>query len=414
MTPLQEIGKAAKKAAQTLSAASEQVKNTALENIALMLAENTEKILAENKKDLARAAESGMNESLIDRLTLTKERIEKIAEGVREVIALKDPIGELLEEINRPNGLIIKKIRVPLGVIGIIYESRPNVTVDAAILCLKCGNPVVLRGGKEAIHSNLALCAVMRAAIKKAGLPEDAVTVLSDTSRETAGELMRMNQYIDVLIPRGGASLIKTVCENATVPVIETGVGNCHTYIDSRCDTEMALRIVVNAKCQRPSVCNAMETLLIHADMADSLLPKIGQAMENHHTEIRGCEKTRSILQNATAATEEDYATEYNDYILTVKVVSSTEEAIAHIARYGSAHSEAIVTDIEENAALFLQLVDAAAVYHNAATRFTDGYEFGLGAEIGISTQKMHARGPMGLRELTSCKYLVLGTGQIR
>ena len=417
MATIREIGQKARAAAPQLAAAGTQKKNDALRAIAQALVAKSDFILAQNALDLARAKQNGMADSLVDRLALDDARIAGMAEGVLQVVALEDPIGQTLEKFVRPNGITVQKIRVPLGVIGIIYESRPNVTVDAAVLCLKCGNPVILRGGKEAIASNLALCSVMRDALEKVGLPVDVVTVLSDTSRETANEMMRLNGVIDVLIPRGGASLIRAVCDNATVPIIETGVGNCHVYVDESCDATMALNIVDNAKTQRPSVCNSMETLLIHEAVAPTLLPVIYQKLQEHQVEFRCDARGCAILQSAAnvlPATEDDYATEFNDYIMAVKVVDGVDEAIAHIARYGSMHSEAIVTGDTDIASRFLQQVDAAAVYHNASTRFTDGFEFGLGAEIGISTQKMHARGPMGLNELTSVKYLIFGTGQVR
>jgi glutamate-5-semialdehyde dehydrogenase len=361
------------------------------------------------------AVKSGMKKSMQDRLALTPARIDGIVDGVRQVAALPDPIGEAVSMVRRPNGLIIAQIRVPIGVIAMIYEARPNVTVDSAVLCLKSGNAAILRGGKEAFESNKALVDIMREAIAEAGLPADCVSLVQDTSRESATELMRLNRYVNLLIPRGGAGLIRSVVENATVPVIETGVGNCHVYVDDSADLDMAVSIVRNAKCSRPSVCNAMETLLVARSIAGRFLPMLKPALDEYSVELRGDEETQAILGSCVVpATEEDWATEYGDYILAVKVVSGIDEAMEHIARYGTGHSEAIVTSDYANSQRFLQEVDAAAVYVNASTRFTDGGEFGLGAEIGISTQKMHARGPMGLRELTSTKYIVYGSGQIR
>jgi glutamate-5-semialdehyde dehydrogenase len=412
---LEEMGQRAKAAGAQLAAAGTTQKNAALENIARDIVSKADLILAENEIDIAAARESKMSDALIDRLTLTKARIEGIADGILKVSALDDPVGKIDGGWLRPNGLKIIKTRVPLGVIGIIFESRPNVTVDAASLCLKAGNACILRGGKEAIHSNLALAGVMRGSIKAAGLPEDCVQMIIDTSRETAREMMRMKKYLDVLIPRGGAGLIKSVVENATVPVIETGTGNCHVYIDDSADLEMGARIIFNAKTSRPSVCNAAETLLVHRAVAEKFLPMAKALLDAKNVELRGDEATRLILgDGVTKATEADWETEYNDYILAVKVVDSLDEAIGHINRYGTRHSEAIVTKSYDSGERFLQLVDAAAVYINASTRFTDGCEFGFGAEIGISNQKLHARGPMGLFELTTVKYHIYGSGQIR
>ena len=411
---VKDLALQAKASLPSLSIAGSEVKNALLLLIASKLEASADEIIVQNQKDIGAAREAGISEAMIDRLTLNVSRIKAMAEGVRQVAYLPDPIGELLSTFTHANGMVIKKVRVPLGVIGIIFESRPNVTVDAAVLCLKAGNPVVLRGGREAIRSNTALADIMRAALSETGLPEGALGLVTDTSRESANEMMRLNGLIDVLIPRGGVSLIKSVLANATIPVIETGVGNCHVYVDSPCNGSMAADIVFNAKCSRPSVCNAAETLLIHKDSA-FLLPLIKARLDEKSVELRGCEKTREILGDTVVpATDEDYATEFNDYILAVRVVDSLDEALAHIAKYGTLHSEAIVTDNSENAERFLNTVDAAAVYHNVTTRFTDGFEFGLGAEIGISTQKMHARGPMGLKELTSIKYIVRGSGQIR
>ena len=383
--------------------------------MARALKERESAILAENQKDLAAARESGMKASLLDRLALSPQRIDGIVEGVRQVAALPDPIGCVTRMEKRPNGLVIGKRRVPLGVIGIIYEARPNVTVDAAALCLKSGNAVILRGGKEAFRSNKAFVAVMRDALEAAGLPRDCVALVEDTSRTSAQELMGLTGYLDVLIPRGGAGLIRTVVENARVPVIETGVGVCHVYVDEEADLDMGARIIYNAKTSRPSVCNAAECLLVHAQAAEAFLPKAKALLDQKNVELRGCPRTCAILgEGVQPACEADWDTEFGDYILAVKVVEDAGEAIDFINAHGSGHSEAIVTNNYFTAQRFLDQVDAAAVYVNASTRFTDGFEFGLGAEIGISTQKMHARGPMGLEELTSSKYIVYGTGQVR
>ncbi|MBQ7049782.1 MAG: glutamate-5-semialdehyde dehydrogenase [Firmicutes bacterium] len=416
MKTVLELGLAAKEAAKTVKTASTKEKNLALSCIAEALLKNMDDILKANEQDLVAARAAGMSDSMQDRLRLTPTRIEQMADAVRQLVQMEDPIGEVLEGKRRPNGLLIEKVRVPLGVIGIIFEARPNVTVDAATLCLKAGNTVVLRGGKEAINSNKALVACMRSAIAKAGLPEDAVCLIEDTSRESAGEMMRLRGVLDVLIPRGGAGLIKAVATQANVPVIETGVGNCHIYVDASADLAMAVSVIVNAKTSRPSVCNAAESLLVHEAVAYTLLPKLAQAMPQ--VKIHGCEQTCRIMKEAglTAlpATEEDYETEYLDYEIAVKVVASIEEARVHIEQYSTGHSEAILTRNLLNAQRFTETIDAAAVYVNASTRFTDGGEFGLGAEIGISTQKLHARGPMGLEALTSCKFIVQGSGQIR
>ena len=383
--------------------------------MARALKERESAILAENQKDLAAARESGMKASLLDRLALSPQRIDGLVEGVRQVAALPDPIGCVTRMEKRPNGLVIGKRRVPLGVIGIIYEARPNVTVDAAALCLKSGNAVILRGGKEAFRSNKAFVAVMRDALEAAGLPRDCVALVEDTSRTSAQELMGLTGYLDVLIPRGGAGLIRTVVENARVPVIETGVGVCHVYVDEEADLDMGARIIYNAKTSRPSVCNAAECLLVHAQAAEAFLPKAKALLDQKNVELRGCPRTCAILgEGVQPACEADWDTEFGDYILAVKVVEDAGEAIDFINAHGSGHSEAIVTNNYFTAQRFLDQVDAAAVYVNASTRFTDGFEFGLGAEIGISTQKMHARGPMGLEELTSSKYIVYGTGQVR
>lgn len=415
MTALEKQGKAAKEAARILSVAKEGKKNEALEAIAKALLANTNEILAANAKDLEAAKANGMSVSLQDRLALSEARIQGIAKGVREVMALPDPIGETVRETVRPNGLRIGRRRVPLGVIGIIYEARPNVTVDAAVLCLKSGNTTILRGGKEAFYSNQALTQIMRNALTEAGLPADCVSLVQDTSRESANELMNLTQYLDVLIPRGGRGLIRAVTSNARVPVIRTGEGVCHTYIDKDADLAMGVEIAYNAKCSRPSVCNAMECILVHSAVADRFLPAMAERMADKSVEFRGDERACAILgEKAAPATEEDWDSEYGDYILAVKVVDSVEEAIDFCNLHGTGHSEAIISDSYTAGQKFVDEVDAAAVYVNASTRFTDGGEFGLGAEIGISTQKMHARGPMGLEELTSTKFVVMGSGQVR
>lgn len=405
-----EICQNANKASKSLACASGEIRNKALQFMADSLTSNSEYILRENNKDIENAKANGMRQSMIDRLLLTNERIYAIANSIKKVIALPDPIGNG-DVSMRPNGLIIKKIHVPLGTIGIIYEARPNVTADAASLCIKSGNSVILKGGSDAINSNIAIGNVLRKAISLAGLDENCINIVEDTNRETTIALMQMRGYIDVLIPRGSKGLIRSVVENATVPVIETGAGNCHIYVDKSADFEMALNIIYNAKTSRPSVCNAAETLLVHKDIADEFLPMIKNKLSN--VELRGCEKTRKII-NCLEANDEDWDTEYNDYILAIKVVSSTLEAVEHINRYNTQHSESIVTSSLSEANYFQTNIDAAAVYVNASTRFTDGEEFGLGAEIGISTQKIHARGPMGLNELTTIKYLINGDGQIR
>ncbi len=413
MSEVREQALRAKKASYQLAMASVTQKNDALMKIAENLLKNKQFLLCENEKDILMAQENGVKPTMIDRLRLTEQRIDEIAEGVRQVASLADPVGEVVNMVERPNGLIIGKKRVPLGLVGIIYEARPNVTVDAVCLTLKTGNATLLRGGKEALCSNLALTKVMREAISDAGLPESSVELLSDTSRETAREMMRLNGILDVLIPRGGAGLIQSVVENATVPVIETGTGNCHLYVDDTADFDMALSILVNAKTQRPSVCNACESLLVSRKIAAEFLPLAKAALEEKGVEIRGCSECLKII-SATPATEEDFYKEYNDYILSVKIVSGIDEAISHINTHNTKHSECIVTKDYEHSQKFLKSVDAAAVYVNASTRFTDGFEFGFGAEIGISTQKLHARGPMGLEALTTVKYIIYGNGQIR
>ena len=415
MNYTEELGRKAKAAEPVIASASTKLKDSALAAISKALIENTDLIIAENAKDIAAAKENGMTDAKIDRLKLDKSRIEGMAKGVDELIALKDPIGQVTDGFVRPNGLRITKTRVPLGVIGIIFESRPNVTVDAAALCLKAGNVVILKGGKEAINSNICLGSIMRKAVESQGLPADVIQVVENTSRETTTALMKLNGYVDVLIPRGSANLIQAVVQNATVPVIETGAGNCHVYVDSSADLDMAVEITDNAKTQRPSVCNAIESLLVHKDVAEKFLPMIAERFKEHNVRIYGCDRTIAILgKDIEKATETEYATEFNDFIIAVKVVDDIDEAIAHIRKYSTRHSECIITKSLENAQKFQRQVDAAAVYVNASTRFTDGGEFGFGAEIGISTQKLHARGPMGLTELTTFKYLIDGNGQIR
>lgn len=415
MNYTEELGKKAKAAEAAIASASALLKNSALAAISGALLANKDIIIAENEKDLRTAKENGMSEAMQDRLRLDEKRIEGMAKGVDELIALNDPVGEIIEGFTRPNGLRICKTRVPMGVIGIIFESRPNVTVDAAALCLKAGNAVILKGGKEAINSNICLGIIMRNAVEKAGLPADVIQVVENTSRETTNELMRLNQYLDVLIPRGSGRLIQAVVNTATVPVIETGTGNCHVYVDASADPEMAVNIVDNGKTQRPSVCNAVESLLVHKDCAEKILPMIADRLAKSNVKFYGCDRTIGILGDTVEkAGEEEYAKEFLDYVISVKVVDSVDEAIAHISRFGTKHSECIVTKSLENAEKFQRCVDAAAVYVNASTRFTDGGEFGFGAEIGISTQKLHARGPMGLRELTTIKYVINGNGQIR
>ena len=415
MTALQQQGAAAKAASYILSTAGTAKKNAALEAIAQALERRQEEILSANRQDLANARDAGMRPALLDRLTLDEKRIAGMVEGVRQVAALPDPIGKVDRMERRPNGLVIGRRRVPLGVIGIIYEARPNVTVDAAALCLKSGNACILRGGKEAFSSNSTLTAVMRKALQAAGLPEDCVSLVQDTTRETAKELMHLEGYLDVLIPRGGAGLIRAVAKEASVPVIRTGEGVCHVYVDQEADLDMAAEILCNAKCSRPSVCNAAECLLVQEDAAEALLKKAAPLLDAYQTELRCDEKALAILgARGVPAAESDWDAEYGDYILAVRTVKDLEEAISFINAHGTGHSEAIVTTNYFKAQRFLDAVDAAAVYVNASTRFTDGGEFGLGAEIGISTQKMHARGPMGLEELTSCKYVIYGEGQVR
>jgi glutamate-5-semialdehyde dehydrogenase len=410
---VEDLGRKAKATAPLLAGLASLQKDTLLARMADYLKANSDQILAANSQDVAAASQKGLSPALIDRLTLNQTRIEAMADGLRVLTNLEDPVGRVVSMWKRPNGLEIGQQRVPLGVVGIIYEARPNVTVDAAGLCLKTGNAVILKGGSEALHSNQVLVKILRRALVDTGLPEDALQLVERPGREATGALMRLNQYLDVLIPRGGAGLIRTVIEQATVPVIETGVGNCHTYIDSEADLEMARKIAFNAKVQRPGVCNAMETLLVHRDIAGRILPLLAPDYQKAGVELRGCDQTRAII-DAKPATEEDWYTEYLDLILAVKVVADLNEAIAHINKYGTKHSESIITNNYQKARRFLAEVDAAAVYVNASTRFTDGFEFGFGAEIGISTQKLHARGPMGLEALTSIKYIIYGNGQIR
>lgn len=411
---LERLGINAKEAEKTLMVASSEKKNHALKKIAEGLIENTDKIIEANKVDLENGEKNGMAKSMLDRLKLDKERIEGMAKGVLDVATLPEPVGRILSATERPNGLRIEKVSTPIGVIAVIFEARPNVTSDAAALCLKSGNTVILRGGKEAINSNKTIAKVMRQAVKEAGMPEDVIQLVEDTSRESANELMKMNEYVDVLIPRGGAGLIQAVVKNATVPVIETGVGNCHIYIDKNADLKKAVDIVFNAKTSRPSVCNAAESLLIHKDIAKEALVAIKNKLDEKDVTLVGDSKAREIIPDMEKATDADWATEYLDYKMSVKIVDSVEEAIDHIYKYSTGHSECIVTENAGTAEKFMNQVDSAAVYLNASTRFTDGGEFGFGAEIGISTQKLHARGPIGLPELQSFKYKIYGDGQIR
>lgn len=411
---LEEIGKKAKQASAQMNRLGINEKNAGLEAVAAGLIENTQRMLCANQKDLEKARQNGMKESLIDRLTLTEERIKGMAEGICQIAALADPVGEVISMKTTPQGLQIGQKRVPLGVVGIIYESRPNVTADAFGLCFKTGNAVILRGGSDAIHSNLAIVEVIREALLSCGLPQDAIQLLTDTSHETAERFMRLNQYVDVLIPRGGAGLIRTVVEKSTVPVIETGTGNCHVYVDEFADVDMAVSIIENAKTQRLGVCNACESLVVHKGIAKEAIPKICRKLMEHQVEIRGDERACACFSDMKKASEEDFGTEYLDAIISIKVVDSIDEAIAHINTYNTGHSEAIVTADYSHAMQFLEEIDAAAVYVNASTRFTDGFEFGFGAELGISTQKLHARGPMGLLALTTTKFIILGNGQIR
>ncbi len=414
MKYLEEVGMKSKKAAADLNILGVARKNEGLKAAASSLLDNEEEILKENELDIARAKENGMLESLIDRLRLNHDRIEGMSRGLLDIVDLNDPVGEVISMNTRPNGLVIGQKRVPIGVIGIIYESRPNVTADAFGLCFKTGNAVILRGGSDAIHSNLAIVKAIKKALSQVGLNEDAIQLIEDTSRETAKELMRLNQYIDLLIPRGGAGLIRTVIENSTIPVIETGTGNCHVYVDEAADFDMALNIIDNAKTQRLGVCNACESLVIHSKVAEQFIPLIYERLTAKQIIFRADERARAICDKMEPAAEEDYGKEYLDRFISLKIVDSIEEAIAHINYYNTKHSETIITKDYDHAMKFLNEIDAAAVYVNASTRFTDGGEFGFGAEIGISTQKLHARGPMGLAALTSTKYIIFGNGQIR
>ncbi len=413
MSEVKTLGKLAKEASSVL-AVSGSARNLALQKIAEALIQNDEFIIAENKKDLALAKENGISDSMVDRLMLNKERIASMADAVIEIAKSSDPLGKVLEGKTLENGLLISKVTVPLGVIGIIFESRPNVSCDCAALCIKSGNTVILRGGKEAINSNTAIVDTMREAIEVAGLPKDCINLIKDTSRQSAKELMELSEYLDLLIPRGGAGLIRAVVENAKVPVIETGAGNCHVYVDKSADFTVANNIIFNAKTSRPSVCNAIETVLVHKDIAKEFLPQMKQKLDEKDVELRVCEKTSTILPESKKAEEEDWFKEYGDYILAVKIVDDVKDAVEHIEKYSTKHSECIVTSDIKTAEFFINSVDSAAVYINASTRFTDGGEFGLGAEIGISTQKLHARGPMGVEHLTSYKYVIRGNGQIR
>ncbi|MDS1029420.1 glutamate-5-semialdehyde dehydrogenase [Bacillota bacterium LX-D] len=409
-----EQGRKGKEAANKLSVLPKSKKDEALLAMAQFLREGVGEIIAANQQDMADGEAKGLTKPLLDRLMLNEQRIEEMASALESIAALPDPVGEVLTMWTRPNGLQIGKMRVPLGLVGIIYESRPNVTVDAAGLCLKTGNAVLLRGGSEAFRSNSAIVSILREALKGTSIPEDAVQLIETPKREAVEVMLKMKKFIDVLIPRGGASLIQNVVENATIPVIETGVGNCHIYVDEGADLDMAKDIVLNAKTQRPGVCNAMETLLVHRSEAETFLPAVARELLDKGVELRGCPETKALVKEVVEAKNEDWETEFLDLILAVKVVESMEEAIQHIAKYGTKHSEAIITKDYGRARAFVQQVDAAAVYVNASTRFTDGGQFGFGAEIGISTQKLHARGPMGLKELTTYKYIVFGDGQIR
>lgn len=414
MEELNRIGQRAKKASGQLAHLNTDDKNRILLHVAELLVAQSEQILKANRSDLEQASEMGLKGAIVDRLTLNPERIAGMAEGLRAVVQLEDPIGEIEMMKKRPNGLLIGKKRVPLGVVGVIYESRPNVTADVAGLCIKTGNVCILRGGKEAFQSNNAIVKVFHDAITTCGLDPDMVQLVQDTTRESAVAMMKLNEFLDILIPRGGAGLIRAVVKNSTVPVIETGVGNCHVYVDEEADLDMAVSVVYNAKTHRPGVCNAAESLLVHEAVAEKVLPAIGKSLIGGGVEIRGDEATCRLVPGAVPASEEDWGTEYLDLVISSKVVGSVDEAVAHINKYGSMHSESIITENYSHAQYFLEQVDAAAVYVNASTRFTDGFEFGYGAEIGISTQKLHARGPMGLKELTTSKYVIYGSGQIR
>ena len=414
MDYLEMLGQKAAAAKYELQKLTVSVKNDVLQKTADALVKETQRILTANEKDYVIAKQNGMTEGLLDRLKLTPERVEGMAEGLRQIAELDDPVGEIIESFDRPNGLHIDKVRVPMGVIGIIYEPRPNVTADAFGLCFKTGNAVILKGGKDAFYSNEAITEVIRETLTQSQISADAIQLITDNDRAVTTAFMQLKQYVDVLIPRGGAGLIRAVVENSTIPVIETGTGNCHIYVDEDADLEKAIPIILNAKTQRIGVCNACESLLVHEKIADRFLPALGKALRENNVEMRGDERVRALIPDAVEATQEDYGAEYLDYIISMKTVVSVEEAIAHINRYNTRHSDAILTDNKEHAAKFLQGVDSACVYVNASTRFTDGFEFGFGAEIGISTQKLHARGPMGLKELTTYKYLIKGSGQIR
>ncbi len=414
MTDLKFLGKRAVKAKYEMQMLDTKTKNEVLLKVAERLLADRDAILSANLEDIKKGEENGMHPGLVDRLRLTDARLEAMAEGLKQIVDLPDPVGEVLDTIIRPNGLEIKKVRVPLGVIGIIYESRPNVTADAFGLCFKAGNAVILKGGSDALASNIAITTSIRAALKENGVSEDAVLLIEDTDREVARQFMKMNEYVDVLIPRGSAGLIRTVVENSTVPVIETGSGNCHIYVDKDGDIQKAVPIILNAKTQRIGVCNACESLVVHKDISKELLPVLSKALKEKQVEIRADKAAMALIDDCVEATEEDFATEYLDYIISVKTVSDVTEAIEHINRNNTRHSEAIITENKETAERFLRGVDAACVYVNASTRYTDGFEFGFGAEIGISTQKLHARGPMGLPELTSYQYRIVGDGQVR
>lgn len=414
MEYLDQMGERAVAAKKSLQSLEAEEKNKILLQIAQALPANAERILQENAKDYAIAEENGMSQGLLDRLKLTRERIVGMAEGIRQITELSDPVGQVMETIERPNGLHIEKVRVPMGVIGIIYEARPNVTADAFGLCFKSGNVVILKGGKDALYSNLAVTGVIRSVLTDAGIDPNVIQLIDNNDRSVTTEFMRLKKYVDLLIPRGGAGLIRAVVENSKVPVIETGTGNCHIYVDEEADLAKAIPIIINAKTQRIGVCNACESILVHEKIASAFLPALGKALAEKKVEVRGDEKVLEQIPDAVKATEEDYGKEYLDYIVSIKTVSSVEEAIEHINRYNTGHSDAILTENKERAAKFLREIDSACVYVNASTRFTDGFEFGFGAEIGISTQKLHARGPMGLKELMSYKYTITGNGQIR
>ncbi|MCI6152074.1 glutamate-5-semialdehyde dehydrogenase [Fusobacterium perfoetens] len=411
---IENLGLLAREAEIQIAQLSTEIKNEVLLKSAEALLKNSTKIIEINKKDVEKAKESGVKDAFIDRLTLTEKRIKDMADGLKQIVSLNDPVGEFIYGKTLPNGLIIQQKRVPLGVVAIIFESRPNVTADAFGLCLKSGNAVILRGGKEAINTNIAIVKVFKEVLKECNLNENAIQIVENTSHEIANELMKAHEYIDVLIPRGSSRLINTVINNSTIPCIQTGVGNCHIFVDESGKLDDAINIIINAKTQRPGVCNAVETLLIHKNIAKDLLPNLGRELISRNVEIRGDETVRKYIENSVEATKEDWATEYEDYIVAIKIVEGLDEAIKHIAKYGTKHSECIVTENYSNAQRFLNEIDAAAVYINASTRFTDGGQFGFGAEIGISTQKLHARGPMGLKELTTTKYVIMGNGQVR